>query len=74
MGTQIRERGSPMETTDNTTDLARYAKEKIKLLRRDFHVPLTETEINHISALKSDIAIDNYARGLILAKLNGTVF
>lgn len=63
-----------MEMTDNTTDLAQYAKEKIRLLRRDFHVPLTEKEINHISALKSDIAIDNYARGLILAKLNNTVF
>ena len=59
---------------NKTKELAQYAKWKIKTLRCDFHIALTEKEISHINALKSEIAIDNYARGLILAKLSGTVF
>ena len=46
-----------------------YIAQKIKMLRKDFHIRLTKAEILHMQALKTEISVDNYARTLILKKL-----
>ena len=46
-----------------------YVAQKIKMLRKDFHIRLTTTEIKHMQALTTEISVDNYARTLISTKL-----
>ena len=45
--------------------LETYIKRKITMLRRDFCVALTETEIEKFHSLTSEIAVDNYARDFL---------
>ena len=49
--------------------LSNYVKEKIKMFQRDFCFNLTETEIATMQSLKSEIAVDRYARQLINQRL-----
>ena len=46
-----------------------YIAQKIKMLRKDFHIRLTTTEIRHMQALTTEISVDNYVRTLISTKL-----
>ena len=46
-----------------------YIAQKIKMLRKDFNIRLTTTEIKHMQALTTEISVDNYARTLISTKL-----
>ena len=47
-----------------------YRKMKIKMLEKDFMVPLTNAEKNHINGLETEAAIDRYARTLLRNHLN----
>lgn len=46
-----------------------YIAQKIKMLRKDFNIRLTTTEIKHMKSLQTEVSVDNYARTLILKKL-----
>ena len=45
--------------------LDEYKRNKIKMLKRQFCVRLTEEQEEHINSLKSEIAVDTYARSLM---------
>ena len=45
-------------------ELKVYIKDKIKMLKKEFHIRLTESEIQHLNSLKTEIAVDNYCRSL----------
>lgn len=45
--------------------LGSYKKAKIRILKKEFRIQLTEEQEEHINSLKSEIAIDNYARSLL---------
>lgn len=60
--------------TEPHVPLPKYIEEKIKLLTLGrsfggFCIKLTETEIAHFHELKSEIAVDNYARQIFMDKL-----
>ena len=46
-----------------------YIKEKIKMLRKEFYMNLTESELAHFYELKTEIAVDNYVQDLFVKKL-----
>ena len=46
-----------------------YVAQKIKILRKDFHIRLTTAEIKHMKSLQTEISVDNYVRTLISTKL-----
>ena len=46
-----------------------YIKEKLRMLKEDFYLRLTEEEIAHMKSLKRDIDVDHYATQLIMDKL-----
>ena len=46
-----------------------YVAQKIKMLRKDFHIRLTTAEIKHMKSLQTEISVDNYVRTLISTKL-----
>ena len=48
-----------------TTNINAYRKARMKMLERDFHIYLTEAEIDHMNELTSEIAIDNFYISLI---------
>lgn len=50
-------------------DIETYINHKLKMLKRDFHIRLTKTEINHMKSLRTEISVDNYAHTLIKTKL-----
>lgn len=43
----------------------KYVEAKLKILRRDFKIDLTEEEIAHLNTLKTQIAIDNAVLSII---------
>lgn len=45
---------SPQFTTPE-----KYLKAKLKILSRDFYIDPTETELEHLETLKTQVAIDN---------------
>ena len=45
--------------------IGKYIKEKIKILK-ELHIFLTEEEEAHLRSLDNEVAIDDYARSLIL--------
>ncbi len=51
--------------------LKQYKKEKIKLLTREFCVPMSDEQKEHLNALETEISIDNYALQLIFNHLDG---
>lgn len=42
-----------------------YRKMKIKMLEREFMIPLKPEEKNHINELETEAAIDRYARTIL---------
>lgn len=48
--------------------LKQYVKMKIRLFERDFHIKLSESEIEHMKSLKNEIQVDNYARDILFRK------
>ena len=57
------------EIIHNSVPLPIYIKRKLKMLREDFKLSLSESEIEHMDALTTEIAVDNYAQKLILSHL-----
>lgn len=53
------------ETRCHNVPLKDYIAAKLKMLHRDFKLDLDLEEILHMQSLKSEIAVDNYARDLI---------
>ena len=51
---------SPQWTTP-----AKYIKEKLKILSRDFYIEPTEEEIAHLKTLTTQVAIDNAVLSII---------
>lgn len=49
---------------EEKVDMETYIKDKIKMLRKEFHIRLTESEIQHMKSLKTEIAVDNFCRSL----------
>lgn len=50
--------------------LKQYKKEKIKLLTREFCVPMSDEQKEHLNNLETEISIDNYALKLIFDHLD----
>ena len=46
-----------------------YIKEKIRMLKKDFFIKLTDEEINHLKSMTRDIDVDHYVHDLIMKKL-----
>ena len=46
-----------------------YIKEKIRMLKEDFYLRLTDEEIAHMKSLKREIDVDHYAWDIINNKL-----
>ena len=59
----------PEETIHYSVPLPIYIKRKLKMLREDFKLRLSESEIEYMEALTTEIAVDNYARKLIFNHL-----
>ena len=55
--------------TQRERHLKRYIKEKLKMLQEEFLIQLTETEIEHMQNLKTELAVDQYAHTLFFNKL-----
>ena len=43
----------------------KYIEQKLKILRRDFHVDPTEEEISHLNTLTTQVTIDNAILSII---------
>ena len=52
-------------SSESTISLDKYIKEKIRMLKKDFCIPMTDEQIAHMQELKSEIQVDNYAQDLI---------
>lgn len=50
-------------------ELKKYIKTKLKMLKRDFRMQLTEEEKDYMYTLENEIQVDQYARRLIMTKL-----
>ena len=50
---------------EKSVSLPQYKKNKIKILQRDFCIPLTSEEIEHMKSLTSETSVDRYARELM---------
>ena len=63
---QLAEEAERKRTIDEEekVDLETYIKEKIQMLREEFKIRLTKSEIQHMKSLKTEIAVDNYCRSL----------
>lgn len=53
----------------NNRHLKEYIEYKIKILKKDFCIPLTKDEIAHFYDLTGVRAVDQYARTLLSMKL-----
>ena len=51
--------------------LKTYIKGKISMIERDFRLRLSDMQKEHFYSLKSEIAVDNYARVLLRDYFNG---
>lgn len=50
-------------------ELKKYIKAKLKMLKRDFCMNLTEEEKAYMYTLENEIQVDQYARRLMMTKL-----
>lgn len=50
---------------ERNVSLPQYKNNKIKILQRDFCIPLTSEEIEHMKSLTSETSVDRYARELM---------
>jgi hypothetical protein len=48
-----------------TMSLRQYGKYKLKILKRDFLVELTEEELARAKSLKTEAAIDQFCMGIL---------
>ena len=46
-----------------------YIKEKIRMLKEDFYIHLTDEEVAHMKSLKREVDVDHYAWDIINNKL-----
>ena len=46
-----------------------YAKAKVKMLKEDFHLRLTKSEVDRMKSMTREIDVDNFAHDLIARKL-----
>ncbi len=58
-----------MREDTHKVPIGTYIEQKIKMLKKDFHIRLTTTETEYMQTLTTEISVDNYARTLILTKL-----
>lgn len=42
-----------------------YKKRKLKMLRRDFRISLTEEELAHADALTTEVQVDQFCLGIL---------
>ena len=54
---------------DKEITIADYIKEKIRMLKEDFYIKLTDEEIEKLKSMTRDIDVDHYAHDLIMNKL-----
>jgi len=54
---------------NNNRHLKEYIEYKIKILKKDFCLNLTDDEVSHFYTLTGAHAVDKYARDLIMEKL-----
>ena len=54
-----------MVLSEQQVPLKQYIKEKLRMLQKDFCIPLTAEQIAHMKSLKTDTQVDNYAYDLI---------
>lgn len=45
--------------------LESYKRHKIRMLKRQFYVRITDEQEEYLNSLQSEIAVDNYARSLM---------
>lgn len=50
--------------------IPRYRKAKIKMLEKEFMIPLKPDEKKHFEALETEAAIDRYARTILQSRWN----
>lgn len=50
------------------SSLDTYKKDKIRFLSKEFNIELDLDQIVHMQSLRSEIAVDNFAKTLILRK------
>ena len=51
--------------------LKAYKKNKIKMLEREFMIPLTQAQKDHINSLENEYAVDRHSRSLMKKRLFG---
>lgn len=51
--------------TERKMSIKTYRKAKIKMLEKDFKVPLSKEEKDHFNTLETEAAIDRYARTIL---------
>ena len=54
-----------MVLSEQQVTLKQYVKEKIRMLKKDFMIKMTDEQIAHMKSLKNEIQVDNYAHDLI---------
>ena len=54
---------------DKDVSLDDYIKEKIRMLKEDFFIKLTDEEIEKLNSMTREIDVDHYAHDLIKNKL-----
>ena len=54
---------------EQKNELELYIEEKIKMLKRDFRIRLSDAEAAHIHSLKTEIAVDNFCHTLFMKRL-----
>ena len=47
------------------TPLETYKKNKLKILKRDFRITLTDEELERIKSLKTEVQIDQFCLGIL---------
>lgn len=52
-------------TKPRNMSLKEYRKMKLKMLRRDFRITLTEKELAHAETLTTEIQIDQFCLGMM---------
>ena len=55
--------------TERKSNMKSYINEKLKMLRGEFYLNISDEEEAHMRSLKTEIAVDNYAHSLIVHKL-----
>ena len=50
-------------------ELKKFINEKIRMLRKDFKMKLTDEEKEHMRGLENEIQVDQYAHNLLMNKL-----